>query len=110
MAKLSIKKVYEIARAIEGVTKKDHFGGDAFVANGKIFATVWSKTDTVNLMLNIEQQKRFLSIDGEGFVALNNAWGRKGATCAQLKFIEISDFENALEVAFNNTMKKSKKS
>ncbi|MGZ3690662.1 MAG: MmcQ/YjbR family DNA-binding protein [Pseudobdellovibrio sp.] len=110
MAKLSIKKVLEIARSMEGVTEKDHFGGVAFVANGKIFATVWSKTNTVNLMLNLEQQTQLLSIDGEGFFALNNAWGRKGATCVQLEFVEKSDFEDALELALYNTKKKIKKS
>ena len=106
MAKLNIKKVCEIARALEGVSEKDHFGGDAFVANGKIFATVWQKTNTVNLMLNLEQQKQFLSIDGEGFVALNNAWGRKGAIAIQLEFTEQSDFEKALKLAYNNSKKK----
>ena len=110
MAKLSLKKVFEIVRALEGVTEKDHFGGDAFLANGKIFATVWSKTNTANLMLNLEQQKQLLSIDGEGFVALNNAWGRKGATCVQIEIAERSDFEDAITLAFNNAKKKSKKS
>ena len=109
MAKLNIKKVYEIIRKLDGVTEKDHFGGDAFVANKKIFATVWAKTNSVNLMLNLDQQKQVLSIDGEGFEAIDNAWGRKGATCMQIEFAELNDFKEALALAVANTIKKKTK-
>jgi hypothetical protein len=34
----SSKQACEMARSLKGVTDKDHFGSDAFVANGRIFA------------------------------------------------------------------------
>ncbi|MEQ1876899.1 MAG: hypothetical protein ABL958_09655, partial [Bdellovibrionia bacterium] len=61
----------------DGVTVKNHFGSDAFCANGRIFATVWHDKNRVNLMLNQEQQKSLLLKDGsEGFIQIDGAWGR----------------------------------
>jgi hypothetical protein len=106
MRKLSTTQVCEMARALDGATEKDHFGGDAFVANGRIFATVWHDKNTVNLMLNLEQQKYFLSIDGEGFNQINNAWGRQGATNVQLEFVDPDQLSEALKAAWENSAKK----
>jgi hypothetical protein len=100
---ISSKQAAEMARSLEGVTEKDHFGSDAFVAHKRIFATVWHDKNEVNLMLSREQQRRFLSIDGEGFAELDNAWGRAGATRAQLAFVDRKDFLEALKAAWQNS-------
>lgn len=106
MRKLTTNQVCEMARAFDGVTEKDHFGSDAFCANGRIFATVWHDKNEVNLMLNIEQQQNFLAIDGEGFNQIDNAWGRNGATNIQLEFVDRAQFADALKAAWINSANK----
>lgn len=106
MRKLTARQVCEMARSLEGVTEKDHFGSDAFCANGRIFATVWHDKNECNLMLNLEQQRNFLAIDGEGFSQIDNAWGRKGATNVQLDFVDREQFLDALKAAWVNSASK----
>jgi len=105
MNKLSTRQVCEMARGFKGVTEKGHFGSDAFVANGRIFATVWHDKSEVNLMLNCEQQNQFLEIDGEGFNQLENAWGDH-AINVQLEFIDRKVFTDALRAAWINSANK----
>ena len=66
-----------MAQALPDVPVRDHFGSGAFYVH-RIFATVWHDKNCVNLNLNLEQQQRFLLIDGEGFSQIDNAWGRRG--------------------------------
>ena len=84
-----------MARSFDGVTEKDHFGSDAFCANGRIFATVWHDKNEVNLMLNRQQQNQFLEMDGESFNEIENSWGDH-AIKVQLEFVERSVFVEAL--------------
>jgi hypothetical protein len=99
----------ELARGLEGVTEQDHFGSDAFRTPGGIFATVWHETNTVNLRLTVEQQRRFLMLDGEGFIEIDNAWGRQGWTTANLEFLEREQFWKALETAWENSANKPRR-
>jgi len=95
-----------MARALDGVTEKDHFGSDAFVANKRIFATVWHNKNEVNLMLNEQQQRELLVRDGsEGFNQLDNAWG-KDAINVQLEFVDPKIFSEALKAAWVNSANK----
>ncbi|MGE0634566.1 MAG: MmcQ/YjbR family DNA-binding protein [Pseudobdellovibrionaceae bacterium] len=106
MKKLSTRQVCEMARVFEGVTEKDHFGSDAFVANGRIFATVWHDKNEVNLMLNEKQQKAFLvRDDSEGFNVIENSWG-KNAINVQLECIDAKVFTEALKEAWLNSKNK----
>lgn len=103
MQTISTRKACELARAFDGVTEKDHFGSDAFVANGRIFATVWHEKKLVNLMLNQAQQREFLGRDGsEGFRPLENAWGAN-AIGVQLEFVDGRLFAEALAAAWENS-------
>ncbi|MBI3541741.1 MAG: MmcQ/YjbR family DNA-binding protein [Deltaproteobacteria bacterium] len=99
----------EMARSLEGVSEKDHFGSDAFIAHGRMFATVWHDRNEVNLMLSLEQQRQVLSIDGEGFAVIDNAWGRAGATRAQLDFVDRKDFARALKLAWEHAANRAAK-
>lgn len=100
MKKLSAKQICELARSFEGVTEKDHFGSDAFIANGRIFVTVWHDKGIANLMLNREQQRGFLERDGgDAFRTLDNAWGAH-AFSAVLGEIEPDLLREALELAW----------
>jgi hypothetical protein len=100
---LTTRRAAEMARSLPDVTERDHFGSDAFRTQGGIFATVWHETNTVNLKLTPEQQRRFVLIDGEGFVEIDNAWGRQGWTKANLEFLEPEQFGEALRVAWTNS-------
>jgi hypothetical protein len=100
---VSTKTVCEMAEALEGVTVKDHFGSDAYCANKRMFATVWHDRNEVNLRLSLEQQRHFLSLDGEGFVEIDNAWGRQGFTKVQLEFVNRKQFEKALKSAWEHS-------
>jgi hypothetical protein len=106
MAKLTTRAVCKLAEKFEGVTIKDHFGSDAYCANGRIFATVWHDKGRVTLMLNQEQQNSFLLRDGsEGFIQLNNAWGRD-AISVDLDSTDVELFTEALKMAWVNSANK----
>ena len=106
MAKLTTKSVCKLAEKFDGVTVKDHFGSDAYCANGRIFATVWHDKDRVTLMLNQEQQKSFLLRDGsEGFIQINNSWGRD-AIGVDLASTDAELFIEALKMAWINSANK----
>jgi hypothetical protein len=99
---LTTRRACEYARSFPEVTEYEHFGSDAFRAPGGTFATVWSSKRTVNLRLTPEQQRRFVELDGEGFVEIDNAWGREGWTTANLEFVDEAAFVEALGLAFAN--------
>lgn len=106
MRKITTRQVCQLARSFDGVTEKDHFGSDAFCANGRIFATVWHDKKRVTLMLNEEQQKSFLSRDGsEGFIQMENSWGRN-AIGTDLETIDPDIFREALHAAWLNSANK----
>jgi hypothetical protein len=103
---LSTKRVCDLAKALTGVTEYDHFGSAAFRTKGGTFVTVWHAKNSANLKLTVEQQRRFVLIDGEGFVEIDNAWGRQGWTTANLQFVDEEALREALELAWANTANK----
>jgi hypothetical protein len=113
---MTTREAGELAAALPGSHMRDHFGSDAFYVR-QIFATVWHDQNAVNLNLNLAEQQRFLMIDGEGFVQIDNAWGRKGWTRVHLEFVEPEQFTEALRCAWahsakathNKTRKKTRK-
>ncbi len=100
---LSARAAAEIAKSFPEVSVKDHFGGDAYCANKKIFATFWPDKKQVNLMLTPTQQNKFLEIDGEAFSPVPNKWGEKGATTVHLEFVEKEVFRTALKAAWESS-------
>ena len=104
---MNSKRVYELAQVLPEVSIKDHFGSDGFSANKRMFLTVWNDQKKANLRLSPEEQKRFLSMDGEAFAQIDNAWGRQGWTTVNLEFVDNADFQKALESAWNYSKTKS---
>jgi hypothetical protein len=98
---ISLKTAREMLLKLEGVTEKDHFGNDAFYANKRIFATIVSAKNNVNVRLPLDLQKSYLETDGEVFIEVNNAWGRQGWTTIQLEFIDKILFSDVIKVAWN---------
>jgi len=103
---LTTKRACELARELPGVSEYDHFGSDAFRTVGGTFATVWHAKGSVNLNLSVEQQRRFVLLDGEGFVEIDNAWGRRGWTTANLEFVDEASLRDALLAAWGNAANK----
>lgn len=93
------KRACELIRKLDGVTEKDHFGGDAFSANKRMFATLWHDKKKTNLRFTPEQQRRFLESDEEVFTEIDNAWGRQGWASVNLEFVDLSSFRDAIEAA-----------
>ena len=97
---LTSNAVCELVRALPEVTEKDHFGTDAFIANKRHFMTVSHAQNSANLRLNLEKQHELLATDGEGFVEIDNAWGRQGWTHVELAFVDPAQFKEAMEFAW----------
>ncbi|HYF49607.1 MAG TPA: MmcQ/YjbR family DNA-binding protein [Planctomycetota bacterium] len=90
----------KLLRSLPDVNEKDHWGGDAFVANKRIFATVWHEENKVNVRLNPELQRQFMKRDPDAFSTWDNAWGRQGATSISLSHVRKKDFRDAINAAF----------
>ena len=106
MKKLTTRNACDLAKAFEGVTKKDHFGSDAFIANGRIFATIWHDKNEVNLMLDQERQKSILVRDDSfGFHLILNGWG-KNAITVRLSEVDPTVFKSALHMAWLHSANK----
>jgi hypothetical protein len=106
---MNTKKACDVIRKFPDLIEKVHFGSDAFSANGRIFATVWHDKGEVNLRLSPEQQEHFLLLDGEGFVEIDNAWGRQGWTKVQLGYVDQTDFEKVVKSAYEYSKKKQQR-
>lgn len=52
MKKLTVEKVATLALALGGVTVKDHFGSDAYAANGRNVMTVCLSKNTTGKISN----------------------------------------------------------
>lgn len=104
---ISLQTALKILRALPGVTEKDHFGSDAFAANGRNFATVWSDDDTVNLRLSPADQREFLENGGEAFREIDNGYAKMGWTTVVLEFIDIRLFRTAARAAHEHSAVKT---
>lgn len=107
MRELTAREASELLRSLEGVSEKDHFGGDGFSANGRMFATVWHERGEVNLRLSPDEQREFLGRDGDGFAEIANAWGRQGWTKVQLEFLDARSFGEAANAAWRYSAQKT---
>jgi hypothetical protein len=106
---MNSKQVYELAQALPEVSVKDHFGSDGFSANKRMFLTVRHEENRANLRLSPEEQRRFLSVDGDAFAQIENAWGRQGWTTVSLEYVDKSDFQKALQSAWDYSKTKTAK-
>jgi len=99
---LSTKIAHQIAQALPGVSEKDHFGGDGFYVNKRIFATLWPDRNEVNVRLNPDQQKAFIEKKAKAFSEVPNAFGRQGWTTIKLAFVDKKMLTQALQAAWEN--------
>lgn len=106
---MNTKTACRLARGLDGVTEKAHFGSDAFYANKRIFATVWHERGEVNFRLTPDLQDHYIGLDGDAFSRIDNAWGRQGWTTAHLEFVEQDVFIQALKSAWEASFQARKR-
>lgn len=107
---MTTKRASVLLRALPDVTVKDHFGSDAFRANGRIFATVWHGKNEVNLMVTPAQQEALLGRDGDGYSKVPTKWGDGGATTAHLAYLDEEDFVVGMQMAYEaSAIKRTRK-
>jgi hypothetical protein len=91
--------VIQIARSLPDHSSAPHFDRLALKAGGKIFATVDSAGETVNLMLTPEDQSELLAVT-DAARPVPGVWGRKGSTTVTLSRVERADLREWLATAW----------
>lgn len=103
---MNSKVAYKLASQLDGVKIKDHFGSDSFSSSVRMFLTIWHDKNQANIRFDLDDQKRFLSLDGEAFSEIENSWGKQGWTTLHFDFIEKSVFQEALKSAWKTSQEK----
>lgn len=94
------EEVKNIALSFEETGEKPHFHRTAFTVNGKIFATILAKDETLNLMFDVKTQFIFCPPNSDVIFPVPNKWGLKGATTINLKKANKKLVRSALEKAY----------
>lgn len=100
-----------MALSFPGTESAPHFDRTAFkVVNKRIFATLHEKSKTVNLVLPLDEQRAFCEYDPESIYPVPNKWGEKGWTTFDLKSVSKEVLFEALNSAYSDIVKQSRKS
>lgn len=94
-----------MALALPDVVAAPHFERTAFKAR-TIFATLAADGLSANLNFTPEEQALKCLVAPELFEAIDNGWGRKGATTLWLERASVDDVEAALAMAYARAAKK----
>lgn len=94
-----------MALALPDVVAAPHFERTAFKAR-TIFATLAADGLSANLNFTPEEQALKCLVAPELFEAIDNGWGRKGATTLWLELASGDDVEAALAMAYARAAKK----
>lgn len=96
----------ELVFSFPYIIEKPHFNKTAFKAgNKRIFATLDADINTANLKLHENDQTTFCSFDKRIIYPVPNKWGRHGWTTFELDKVPESLMLNALETAYNSSVK-----
>jgi len=96
-----------IALSLEGVGEYPHFDRRAFKAR-VTFATLAPDELTANIKFAPDEQALKCTVAPNAFSALDNAWGRRGWTCAILAALSEAELKAALEMAWRHGAAKLK--
>lgn len=98
----------DLALALPDAVELPHFNIPSFRVKKKIFATMWEKENKAMLKLTPIDQSVFCSYDDTVFYPVPGGWGKQGATFVDLKKVRKDMFKDALNLAYNTTIKKNK--
>ncbi len=88
-----------LALALPGTVAAPHFDRTAFKVN-RIYVTLAADGLTANFMFTPEEQEFKCLLAPEAFTALQNGWGRQGATAGDLSKLTQAELESALATAW----------
>jgi hypothetical protein len=94
-----------IALSFDGAREYPHFDRRAFKAR-VTFATLASDERTANFKFLPDEQALKCAVAPDAFSPLDNAWGRRGWTCAILDALTEKELQAALELAWGNAAAK----
>ena len=97
-------RVRTLALALPDASEKPHFDRVAFRTPRRIFATLGPGGNDLNLMFDLELQAQFCKIAPRAFEALDNGWGRKGATVCHLPKVDDALLIEALTAAHERAL------
>jgi hypothetical protein len=92
-----------MALSLDGTTEAPHFDRTAFRV-ARIYVTLAADGKSANFMLTPDEQALKCTVAPGAFAALDNAWGRNGATCATLAKLSEADLEAALRLAWAHAL------
>lgn len=102
------KKFRALCLALPDASEAPHFDRAAFRTPQRIFATMAADEKSANLMLDVDQQSAITAASA-AFSALDNAWGRKGATQVVFAAVDETHVKDALGWAHARAMVKPRK-
>jgi hypothetical protein len=96
-----------IALSFDGAAEYPHFDRRAFKAR-VTFATLAPDELTANIKFAPDEQALKCAVAPDAFTPLDNAWGRRGWTCATLAALSDAELRAALEMAWRHGAAKTK--
>jgi hypothetical protein len=105
---VTIETARQMALLLSGTIEQDHFGMPSFRVNNRIFSTLWIKDNRMMVKLSPIDQSVFNSIAPLVFYPVPNKWGLGGATFVELDKVLPEMLADALKVAYDETVLKSK--
>ncbi len=97
-----------MALSLPGAIELPHFDRASFRVNKKIFATMLEKDKTAVLMFSPLEQSVFCTFDKTIIYPVPGGWGLKGATIFELQKMKKAMMKDALGVAYEEVVAKSK--
>lgn len=98
----------QMALALPGAIELPHFDRASFRVNKKIFATMKEKDNIAVLMFSPLEQSVFCAFNKTIIYPVPGGWGLKGATVFELSKMKRTMMKDALKVAYDEIVAKSK--
>jgi hypothetical protein len=101
---MTAAKFRSLALSLPETVAAEHMNHPDFRVGGKIFATLsWPDSNHGMVKLTPVQQAAYVQAHPDIFEAIDNGWGRQGATSVVLKAAKVEILLQALKDAWLNT-------
>ena len=105
---VTVETFRQMALSLPDAIELPHFDRASFRVNKKIFATMLEKDKTAVLMFSPLQQSVFCAFDKTIIYPVPGGWGKKGCTIFELSKMKKAMLKDALGVAYEEVLAKSK--
>lgn len=106
---VDIETARQIAMALPGTEKRDHFGIPSFRVKNRIFSTLWIKENRMMVKLSLIDQSIFSSFNKNIIYPVPNKYGGTGSTFFELSLVPPGMLQDALTTAWQTIVSKKKK-